>query len=354
MIAAESASRPTPARSSGPGSSRPRRDGSSWTGATGSDSTARISWAWRGSASPCRTCRCTSASKGCRTGRSGCLDPGGAGGPGPVPGRALVRPDRLAQAVPGRRAGGRGRRDVPAPRGPRRRLARRSWSSCSPRTGSAGRSSRASPGPRRRRWPAGRGRRGPGRPAVLEADRHRPDGPGRELDRGAYGVGAILVPLSCVQGLAVVAALLIHETRRQDVAPRRPCRRGRRRRRDRRLAPEGRGPLGLRRGDGPLPRGQRARGRLPRALPEARPARPRADAGLCLRGEHGRLDARRLAGGLAGRPLGPEAAAGRRLDDHGRAAGARGGGPDALDGRRRTRPSTAWATACSRCWPPPG
>ena len=37
------------------------------------------------------------------------LDAGGAVGPGPVPGRTLVRPDRLAQAVPGRRAGGAGR-----------------------------------------------------------------------------------------------------------------------------------------------------------------------------------------------------------------------------------------------------
>ena len=141
-----------------------------------------------------------------------------------------------------------------------------------------------------------------------------------------YGVGAILMPLAVVQGLAVAAALLIHETP-SGRASTRTCTDGTdveawMLRAASGWLPERRGALGLRGGDGPVPRRERARRRLPGAVPQARPARPGADARLRLCRQHGRLDAGRLAGGMAGRPLGTQAALDRGLGDHGAAAGA--------------------------------
>ena len=117
--------------------------------------------------------------------------------------------DRIgtAQAVPGRRSGGRLPSRPCCSAGRMERSGSASWSSCSPRTASAARSSRASPGPRRRRWLA------PGEVgAALGALRFwKPIGIVAVALAGSwmseqYGVGAILVPLAVVQGLAVVAA----------------------------------------------------------------------------------------------------------------------------------------------------
>ena len=168
----------------------------------------------------------------------------------------------------------------------------------------------------------------PGSPAVLEADRYRALVAllGSWMSE-QYGVGAILLPLAIVQGLAVAAALLIHEPddgRQADGAQATATAAGDfadERQRARRLVPERRGALGLRGGDGPVPRRECTRRRLPGVVPEAGSARAGSDARLCLRREHGGLDARRLAGGLAGRPLRPQAAPDRGLDDHGGPAG---------------------------------
>ncbi|HMB02966.1 MAG TPA: MFS transporter, partial [Isosphaeraceae bacterium] len=116
-----------------------------------------------------------------------------------------------------------------------------------------------------------------------------------------YGVGSILVPLAVAQILAALAALAIHEPGpvRHDASSDdgRPASRGG-------WLPRDAGLWAFVAAMVLYSRGQRAGGRLPRAVPEARPARARAAAGLCVRGQHGRLDARGLAGGPAGRPLG--------------------------------------------------
>ena len=140
------------------------------------------------------------------------LDAGGAGGPGAVPGRPLVRPDRLAEAVPGGRAGGAGAGDRAAPRRITGRSVLASWSSSSRRTGSAGQSSRASPAPRPRRWP----------PRARSARRSGPCGSGSRSGSSSWPWPAA----GCRSGTAsarscspwpwfrpwrLVAALLIHE-----------------------------------------------------------------------------------------------------------------------------------------------
>src|SRR5271157_518570 len=106
------------------------------------------------------------------------LDPRSAIGPGPVSGRTLVRPDRLAQALSDRRAGGDGPLDrAPAKRArcglarvPGRTLRRERHLPRGGRESLRGRGGGLGS-------PWGR-RRGPGRPSILEADRHRAGGPG--------------------------------------------------------------------------------------------------------------------------------------------------------------------------------
>ena len=164
----------------------PRRTCASWTRGIASDSTARTSSAWRRSASPCPTCRSTSARRGSRIRRSG-----------------SSRPWRRCPAWPSSRSGS-GRTGSAG--------ASRSWSWRWPSWPSRPWLLRGAQGtvwlgllghpvrrerhlPRRRREPLrgrgggpgsqGRCRRGPRSPAVLEADRHRAGGPGRELDVGA-------------------------------------------------------------------------------------------------------------------------------------------------------------------------
>ena len=97
-----------------------------------------------------------------------------------------------------------------------------------------------------------------------------------------YGVGAILLPLAVVQGLAVAAALLIHERPRgrRDSTARRIAFAERSpevpREARERMASEGRGALGLRRGDGPVPRGECPRRRLPRVSSSSGTCTPRS------------------------------------------------------------------------------
>ena len=134
-------------------------------------------------------------------------------GPGPVPGRALVGPDRLAQAVPGRRAGGGGPLDRGSCAGRKASV----WLGflvilfaengiCRAVVESLSGAEAAALAPQ-----GGVG-------AALGALRFwKPIGIVLVALLGSwmseqYGVGAILLPLAVVQGLAVVAALLIHET----------------------------------------------------------------------------------------------------------------------------------------------
>ena len=140
------------------------------------------------------------------------LDPGGIVGPGAVPGRTLVGPDRLAQAVPGRRAGGGRPGDRALARG-----ASAVWLGflvvlfaengiCRAVVESLSGAEAAALAPK-----GGVG-------AALGALRFwKPIGIVLVALVGSwmserYGVGAILLPLAVMQGLAVAAALLIHES----------------------------------------------------------------------------------------------------------------------------------------------
>ena len=188
----------------------PSEEAHRWTGGTGSDCTAPTSWAWRRSASPCLTCRSTSARRGSRTGRSASSrrwrrcrglaqfpvglwsDRIGWRKPFLVVALALLAlATVLIRGRTGRRAGDPGRpvrRERHLPRGRREPL--------------RGRGRGAGP---QDRVGAALGRCGSGSRSGSSC------GPGRELDVGAIRRRRDPVPLVVVQGLAVVAALLIHE-----------------------------------------------------------------------------------------------------------------------------------------------
>ena len=142
------------------------------------------------------------------------------------------------------------------------------------------------------------------------------------------GVGSILIPLAVVQGLGFIAAFLIHEERKS---------------RDRLTT--GDSSRGAR--ASPACRATVRSGRLSRRwCASTRPMRPAACTWGCFssRDLHAperylayafcvsmiSLDARRLAGGLAGRPVGPPTALDRSMGHDGSAIGAGGGGANSV------------------------
>ena len=147
------------------------------------------------------------------------LDARGDLGPGAIPGRAVVRPDRVAQALPRRGARGHGPLDRPHPGSRGGGLARRARHPVR----------RERDRPRRGREPLG-GRGGGPRPEGASGRRAgalrfwKPIGIVLVALAGSWmaerhGVGSILVPLAVVQGLAVVFALLIHEGSKEKSGP---------------------------------------------------------------------------------------------------------------------------------------
>ena len=311
---------------------------------------APTSSAWRRSASPCPTCRSTSAKRDSRIARSGLVSTLAAVfGPGPVPDRTLVRPDRLRKpflvvalaVVAVSTVLLRGAHGIVwlgflvilfAENG----ICRAVVESLSGAEAAA--------------LAAGRCRRGPGSPPVLEADRIVLMALLGSWMSERYGVGAILLPLAIAQGLAAGRSVDPREPARVDTLCRGEAAKSNESHepmRHRTLVSQGRGALGLR-GAMVLYHAANAPGGVYLGFSSSATCTPRTDARLRLRRQHGGLDARRLAGGMARRPLGrkPLLIAGWTIMT---VRLAWWPWSRVRDWPWRTRPSTAWATACSRC-----